>query len=137
MAKVTFQGRIPEELMAQVEVYRAENGGISPTEAMERMVQAFFNPIAQDHADQGMLIKALESEFAEEMARAKEKYPAELWAKLHPWDMAQALKAEFDELYLALWSEDLNGEHGILKEAMHVEVVARRIVSEMKRRLQK
>jgi len=42
MAKVTFQGRIPEGLMAQVEAYRADHGGISPTEAMERMVKAFF-----------------------------------------------------------------------------------------------
>lgn len=67
MAKVTFQGRIPEELMAQVDKYRAENNGINHTEAMVQIVQSFFapceccgSPVAQDHADQGMLIKALE-----------------------------------------------------------------------------
>lgn len=61
MAKVTFQGRIPEELMNQVKDF-CDDEGITPTMALEHIARAFFNPIAQDHADQGMLIKALEAE---------------------------------------------------------------------------
>ena len=75
------------------------------------------------------------SEFAEEMARAKEKYPADLWDTIHPSDMLYALHREVDELKTALWANDLNGLHGILREGMHVIVVATRIRAEMKRRL--
>ncbi len=178
MAKEVFQGRLEEDLMAQIRTYCAV-GAVTHTEAMTSMVKAFFAPVVQDHADQGMLIKALESEieklklltgkpramwphsrkcaavysalacyrqkvrggdcmiseFAEEMARAKEKYPADLWDTIHPSDMLYALHREVDELKTALWANDLNGLHGILREGMHVIVVATRIRAEMKRRL--
>lgn len=75
------------------------------------------------------------SEFAKEMARAKEKYPADLWDTIHPSDMLDALHREADELKTALWASDLDGEHGILRESLHVQVVACRISAEMKRRL--
>ncbi len=63
MAKVTFQGRIPEELMAQVWDY-CDMEVITATMALEHIVKTFFNPLAQDHADQGMLIRELEAQVA-------------------------------------------------------------------------
>ena len=74
------------------------------------------------------------TDLATEMARAKAKYPPGMWAALHPQEMAAALLREAEELKTALWSGDLHGEHGILRESLHVQVVAIRISEEMERR---
>ena len=72
--------------------------------------------------------------FSIEHARAIAKYPPELWEKLHPQEMHDYMLQEADELKAALWREDLYGEHGIIREAVHVQVVAQRIIDEMRRR---
>jgi hypothetical protein len=72
--------------------------------------------------------------FKAEYERAIAKYPAELWANLHPTDMIAALLREVTELHLALWNGDLDGLHGTLRESCHVAVVATRISEEMRRR---
>lgn len=73
--------------------------------------------------------------FQVEFDRALKKYPPEMWADLHLIEMHMALLREVEELKVALWKGDLDGEHGIIREAIHVQVVAQRIADEMKRRL--
>lgn len=72
--------------------------------------------------------------FKVELSRARTKYSPELWAKMHPQEMHEALFREVDELKSALWKGDLDGEHGIIRESIHVMVVAQRIQDEMRRR---
>jgi len=72
--------------------------------------------------------------FAKEFTTAMQKYTPALWAGLHRWQMHQYLKREVRELQRALWVNDLHGEHGIIVEATHVQVVAQRIIDEMTRR---
>jgi hypothetical protein len=75
-----------------------------------------------------------DSLFAQEYAVALVKYPELLWQAYERWEMLQKLKREVRELELALWVNDIHGEHGILREATHVQVVAQRIIDEMTRR---
>lgn len=63
------------------------------------------------------------------------KYPESLWNGLDEVQMIHALEDELDELKTALWSSDLNSEHGIKAEAVDVANVAMRIVIEMTRRI--
>jgi hypothetical protein len=72
--------------------------------------------------------------FKAEYERAVKKYTPELWSTMHPTEMMEALRHEVDELATALWSCDLNGEHGTIRESCHVAVVATRISEEMRRR---
>lgn len=74
------------------------------------------------------------STFQEEFNRAVVKYSPELWADLDQMMMIHALEREVDELKTALWKDDYQGEHGIAREAVHVQVVAQRIIDEMGRR---
>lgn len=69
-----------------------------------------------------------------EFDKAVAKYPPELWSTMHPQHMHEALLQEASELHTALWNGDLDGEHGIIRESIHVEIVARRIREEMTRR---
>jgi hypothetical protein len=75
-----------------------------------------------------------DSLFAQEYAAALAKHPESRWSTYERWEMFQKLKLETRELHLALWINDLDGEHGILREATHVQVVAQRIIEEMTRR---
>jgi hypothetical protein len=72
--------------------------------------------------------------FQAEFKRAVEKYPQAIWEEMHPADMHQRLLLEADELKHALWIGDFGGEHGIIIEAVHVQVMAQRIINEMSRR---
>jgi len=69
-----------------------------------------------------------------ELQAAVEKHPAEEWEAMHPTEMYEYLLKEAEELKQALWVGELNGEHGIHREAAHVQVVAHRIREEMRRR---
>jgi hypothetical protein len=72
--------------------------------------------------------------FAKEYVAATIKHPPEEWAEFQRWEMQQRLEREVRELKLALWLNKLEGYHGILREAIHVQVVAQRIIDEMVRR---
>jgi len=73
--------------------------------------------------------------FAKEYVAATVKHPPEEWAALERWEMPRHLEREVRELKLALWLNELEGDHGILREALHVQVVAQRIIDEMVRRI--
>ena len=72
--------------------------------------------------------------FAKEYVAALVKHPPKEWARFERWEMHQHHEREVRELQLALWLNELEGEHGILREAVHVQVVAQRIIDEMSRR---
>lgn len=72
--------------------------------------------------------------FKIELEMAIQKHPQAEWEKMQPFDMHGELLGEVDELKSALWAGELNGDHGIIREAVHVQVVAQRIIDEMKRR---
>ena len=72
--------------------------------------------------------------FKVELELALQKHPPEEWAEFKDWEMQQQLEREVCELEVALWINDLHGDHGILREAVHVQVVAQRIIDEMERR---
>ena len=93
-------------------------------------VTYFTRLIAENRA-----LKALPcSLFKTEFGLAVQKHPPQEWAEMHPADMHRELLREVDELNLSLWLDDLDGEHGIIREAVHVQVVAQRIIDEMIRR---
>ena len=71
----------------------------------------------------------LGSVFSKEYVAALTKHPPEEWAEFDRWEMHQHLSREVHELQLALWCNKLDGEHGIIREA-----VAQRIIDEMIRR---
>lgn len=72
--------------------------------------------------------------YNQELQRGIAKYPPELWATLDGVQMIHALEREVEELKTALWKGELEGDHGIVKESFHVQIVAYRIREEMKRR---
>jgi len=72
--------------------------------------------------------------FKIELDLAIQKHPQEEWEEMHPSDMHGELLREVDELKRALWAGELDGDHGIIREAVHVQVVAQRIIDEMERR---
>ena len=49
---------------------------------------------------------------------AFKKYPDSHWAMLTPIQMMNELQKEVEELKIAMWHEDLTGEHGILAECV-------------------
>lgn len=72
--------------------------------------------------------------FKAEQARALAKYSPAVWSTLDRYEMWNALSRESNELNCALWANDVHGEHGAVREAIHCAVVAIRIAEEMQRR---
>lgn len=72
--------------------------------------------------------------FQTELSRALQKYPPAVWAAMECDEMVDRLILEAEELRRALLMGDLEGNHGILVEAVHAQVVAQRIMDEMRRR---
>jgi hypothetical protein len=72
--------------------------------------------------------------FKAEYARALADHPPGKWQGMHPADMLADLQKEVNEVARALWANDLAGDHGIVKECLHVQIVATRISEEMRRR---
>jgi len=72
--------------------------------------------------------------FLKEYTAALSKHTPEEWAAFERWEMHQCLEREVGELKRALWCNEMDGEHGIIREAVHVQVVAQRIMDEMLRR---
>lgn len=90
----------------------------------------FFDRECDAHCDVGGMM----TDFITEYELAHEAYPPITWAKMHRQEMHRALEREVNELKTALWADDLNGDHGIIKEALHCQVVAQRIIDECSRR---
>ena len=72
--------------------------------------------------------------FKVEKSRAYIKYPQSLWESMTHWDMYRALEQEMLELHAAFHRNEISGEHGVIRESIHVQVVAQRIQDEMSRR---
>jgi len=89
----------------------------------------------QDKSYAPARIAYLGAAFAKEYVAATIKHSPEEWAALKRWEMQQYLEREVRELKLALWLNELEGDHGIIREAIHVQVVAQRIIDEMVRRI--